>query len=85
MAESQSGGQLHSVSDTPYPQITNGQFGSGYWGSCVEMILRGAPFIDSGFHIDRSYKMHREKSRNRGAQIRGIGEMFPNKAVPARA
>jgi len=43
------------------------------------LVAEGETIIDRVYHIDRGYERIEEKLRGVGAQIRRIGEMFPNK------
>jgi UDP-N-acetylglucosamine 1-carboxyvinyltransferase len=49
------------------------------------LVADGETIIDRVYHIDRGYEHIEEKLKDVGAQIKRIGEMFPKKAVPARA
>jgi UDP-N-acetylglucosamine 1-carboxyvinyltransferase len=47
------------------------------------LVAEGETIIDRVYHIDRGYERIEEKLRGVGAQIRRIGEMFPNKRAAA--
>lgn len=49
------------------------------------LVADGESILDRVYHIDRGYERIEEKLRSVGAQIRRMGNVFPNRAEPDAA